>query len=70
MYRWLITMSREQLEEVVKAILDRKYSWACFLTLRFSGYNPQHYIPYRTYIRLIKDNCQIGGASRGERILK
>jgi hypothetical protein len=49
-------MSTEQFTQVVDAILDGKYSWACVLILRFAGYNPLHYIPYRTYNRLMKDN--------------
>lgn len=51
-------MTTEQFTQVVEAILEGKYSWACVLILRFSGYNPFHYIPYRTYNRLMKDNCQ------------
>jgi hypothetical protein len=47
-------MSNEQFNQVVDAILSGKYSWACLLILRFSGYNPLHYIPYRTYNRLMK----------------
>ena len=54
-------MSQEQFDQVVEAILAGKYSWACVLILRFAGYNPLHYIPYRTYNRLIKDNCKGGG---------
>ncbi|PSF31405.1 thiamine biosynthesis protein ThiF [Aphanothece hegewaldii CCALA 016] len=50
-------MTNEQFEQIVEAILDGKYSWACVLILRSAGYNPLHYIPYRTYNRLIKDNC-------------
>jgi hypothetical protein len=50
------TMSNEQFNQVVDAILSGKYSWACLLILRFSGYNPLHYIPYRTYNRLMKAN--------------
>ncbi|ACK67239.1 heterocyst differentiation protein [Rippkaea orientalis PCC 8801] len=50
-------MKEEQFEEIVAAILNGKYSWACVLILKFAGYNPLHYIPYRTYNRLIKDNC-------------
>lgn len=46
----------EQFDQVVEAILAGKYSWACVLMLRFAGYNPLHYIPYRTYNRLLKDN--------------
>ncbi|MGB6296034.1 MAG: HetP family heterocyst commitment protein [Rivularia sp. (in: cyanobacteria)] len=49
-------MNKKQVEEVVKAILARKYSWACVLILRFHGYDPVDYIPYRTYIRLLKEN--------------
>jgi hypothetical protein len=51
-------MTTEQFTQVVDAILEGKYSWACLLTLRFAGYNPLHYIPYRTYNRLMKDHCQ------------
>jgi hypothetical protein len=49
-------MAPEQFEQVIEAILAGKYSWACVLILRFAGYNPLHYIPYRTYNRIIKDN--------------
>lgn len=52
-------MSTEQFEQIVTAIVDGKYSWACVLILRFAGYNPAHYIPYRTYKRLIKDNKRV-----------
>jgi len=52
-------MDVEQFEQVVKAIVEGRYSWACVLILRFAGYNPAHYIPYRTYKRLVKDNKQI-----------
>lgn len=51
-------MSTEQFTQIVEAILAGKYSWACVLLLSFSGYSPLHYIPYRTYNRLIKENCQ------------
>ncbi|QLE57512.1 HetP family heterocyst commitment protein [Nostoc sp. TCL26-01] len=46
----------QQFDKVVEAILAGKYSWACVLMLRFAGYNPLHYIPYRTYNRLLKEN--------------
>ena len=49
-------MTEEQFNQVIEAILAGKYSWACVLILRFAGYNPLHYIPYRTYNRLVKDN--------------
>lgn len=51
-------MKPEQFDQVIAAILSGKYSWACVLILKFSGYNPLHYIPYRTYNRIIKDNMQ------------
>jgi hypothetical protein len=50
-------MTPEQFDQVVEAILAGKYSWACVLILQAAGYNPLHYIPYRTYNRLLKDNC-------------
>ena len=50
-------MDPEQFDQIVDAILAGKYSWACILILRFAGYNPLHYMPYRTYIRVTKDNC-------------
>lgn len=49
-------MNPDQFDRVVTAIVEGKYSWACVLILRFAGYNPAHYIPYRTYKRLIKGN--------------
>jgi hypothetical protein len=60
------TLSTEQLNQIIEAILEGKYSWACVLLLRCSGYNPVHYIPYRTYNRLLKENCQFGNTSSGE----
>ncbi|MBR8836723.1 MAG: HetP family heterocyst commitment protein [Stigonema ocellatum SAG 48.90 = DSM 106950] len=56
----------EQLDRVVEAILAGKYSWACVLILRFAGYNPLHYIPYRTYNRLLKENSQVSRANQQE----
>lgn len=50
----------EQFTQIIESILDGKYSWACLLLLRFSGYNPLDYIPYRTHNRLIKENCPPG----------
>lgn len=47
-------MSEEKFKQVVDAILEGEYSWACVLILETAGYNPLHYIPYRTYSRLIK----------------
>ena len=54
------TIHDEQLNQIIEAILAGKYSWACFLLLRCTGYDPLQYIPYRTYNRLVKENCQIG----------
>lgn len=51
-------MEPEQFTQVIEAILEGKYSWACVLILRIAGYNPLHYIPYRTYNRLVKDNSK------------
>lgn len=53
-----MTITPEQLAQVIDAILEGKYSWACVLILQHAGYNPLHYIPYRTYNRLMKENCQ------------
>jgi hypothetical protein len=53
-------METEQFNQVIEAILAGKYSWACVLILQFGGYNPLHYIPYRTYNRIMKDHCQSG----------
>jgi hypothetical protein len=53
------TINHEQFNEITEAILAGKYSWACFLLLRCAGYNPLHYIPYRTYNRLVKENSNI-----------
>ncbi|MEL4894537.1 HetP family heterocyst commitment protein [Crocosphaera sp. Alani8] len=50
------SMTEQQFEEIVGAIVAGKYSWACVLILQTAGYNPLHYIPYRTYNRLLKDN--------------
>ena len=58
------SMTEEQFEEIVEAVLAGKYSWACVLILRAGGYNPLHYIPYRTYNRLIKNNCLRKGEKR------
>ncbi|MDJ0693254.1 MAG: HetP family heterocyst commitment protein [Mastigocoleus sp. MO_167.B18] len=52
-------MNQKQVEEVLKAIIAGKYSWACVLMLRYNGYEPVDYIPYRTYIRLLKENYQL-----------
>ena len=60
-------MAPEQFNQIVEAILVGKYSWACVLILRFAGYNPLHYLPYRTYKQLMKDNRQSGSNSGQEK---
>lgn len=57
-------INNEQVDQIIKSIIAGKYSWACVLLLRYSGYNPIDYIPYRTYIRLIKNNCLGGGENQ------
>lgn len=57
-------MTDEQFNQVINAVLDGKYSWACALVLRYSGYNPLDYIPYRTYYRLSKENNDVSRSSR------
>ncbi len=48
--------NEQAFSDIVAAISEGKYSWACVLILRFAGYNPLHYIPYRTYNRILKAN--------------
>jgi hypothetical protein len=57
-------LNPEQFDQLVEAILAGKYSWACVLMLRFAGYNPLHYIPYRTYNRLLKENSSVNRAKQ------
>ncbi|WP_242044844.1 HetP family heterocyst commitment protein [Anabaena azotica] len=52
-------MTTEQLNQIIEAITDGRYSWACVLILRFIGYNPLHFIPQRTYSRILKENRQV-----------
>jgi hypothetical protein len=49
-------MQPEHIDQIVGAILDTKYSWACVLILRYSGCNPLQYIPDRTYRRLCREH--------------
>jgi hypothetical protein len=58
------TISTEQLNQIIEAILAGKYSWACVLLLRAAGYDPMHYIPYRTYNRLLKEHCRFGSSNQ------
>ncbi|MBE9043187.1 HetP family heterocyst commitment protein [Pleurocapsales cyanobacterium LEGE 10410] len=57
-------MESSKFDRIVAAILAGKYSWACVLMLRFAGYNPLHYIPYRTYNRLMKSHAQQNASER------
>jgi hypothetical protein len=57
-------MTSEEFTKVIAAISEGKYSWACVLILQIAGYNPLHYIPYRTYNRLVKDNLTLHKQSR------
>ncbi len=63
------TINPEQFTQIIDAILDGKYSWACFLLLRSAGHNPVHYLPYRTYNRLVKKNCR-GSKGRQDKSAK
>jgi hypothetical protein len=56
----------QQFDQIVEAILAGKYSWACVLMLRVAGYNPLHYIPYRTYNRLLKENSSTSRVQQQE----
>ena len=56
-------MTEEQFDRIVEAIAAGRYSWACLLILRFAGYNPLNYIPYRTYNRLMKNQLKEGRLS-------
>lgn len=51
-------MTSEEFDQVIEAIASGRYSWACILILQIAGYNPLHYLPYRTYRRLIKENAR------------
>lgn len=59
-------MTPEQFKQVVEAITDGRYSWACVLILQFAGYNPVYFIPYRTYCRLVKENRRLSSAASTE----
>jgi hypothetical protein len=48
--------STEQMDQILNAILSGKYSWACALILQFTGHEPLHYLPQRTYTRIMRDN--------------
>ncbi|NET32304.1 MAG: HetP family heterocyst commitment protein [Cyanothece sp. SIO1E1] len=60
----------EKFNQLIEAIIDGKYSWACVLFLRFVGYNPLDYMPYRTYNRLLKEHDQVNVRKTSEIIRK
>lgn len=49
-------LCEEKFNQIVAAICEGRYSWACVLLLQAAGHNPIHYIPPRTYKRLLKLN--------------
>jgi hypothetical protein len=49
-------LSTEEMDQILNAILSGKYSWACALVLQFTGHEPLHYLPQRTYTRIMRDN--------------
>jgi hypothetical protein len=51
-------ISEEKMDEIIDSILQGKYSSACLVLLEEAGYDPLHYIPYRTYNRLQKQRQQ------------
>ncbi len=50
------TLTDEQFDILKNAILERKYSWACLLLLKFVGEKPSDYIPSRTYYHIVQEN--------------
>lgn len=50
------TISDDKMEKIIDAVIDGKYSYACLIMLEEAGYDPTHYIPYRTYNRLQKQH--------------
>ncbi|HLP91420.1 MAG TPA: HetP family heterocyst commitment protein [Nostocaceae cyanobacterium] len=58
-----ILLTPEQINQLIQFIKDGKYSYACVLLLRFFGENPLHYIPQRTYSRLMKENQPDSGVT-------
>ncbi|HLP91662.1 MAG TPA: HetP family heterocyst commitment protein [Nostocaceae cyanobacterium] len=52
-------LTPEQLQQIITTIQEGKYSWACVLMLQFFGENPLHYIPQRTYSRLVRENKKV-----------
>jgi hypothetical protein len=48
------TITVDQMDTIIDAILSGKYSYACLMTLEATGHDPLNYIPYRTYNRLQK----------------
>jgi hypothetical protein len=49
-------LKSEEMDQILGAIVSGKYSWACALILRFTGHEPLHYLPQRTYTRIMREN--------------
>ena len=64
--RMKASMGEDEFTLIIDAILSGKYSWACVLILKNAGYEPGHYIPYRTLNRLIKENGFPSCSSAGQ----
>jgi len=43
-----------QTAEIIAAIIDGEYSWACALYLQSIGCEPTAYMPHRTYTRILR----------------
>ncbi|HLO84026.1 MAG TPA: HetP family heterocyst commitment protein [Nostocaceae cyanobacterium] len=56
-----IELTPEQINQLIQFIHEGKYSWACVVMLRLFGENPLHFIPQRTYSRLMKENQKDSG---------
>ncbi len=50
----LVLIAQKDLDSLLEHILEGRYSMASLEMLKLSGENPQDYIPYRTYNRLLK----------------
>lgn len=52
-----------QKAEIIAAIIDGHYSWACALYLQSIGYDPTAYMPHRTYTRILRKHNARDGVS-------
>jgi hypothetical protein len=58
-----VELTPEQINQLIQFINEGKYSYACVILLRFFGENPLHYIPQRTYSRLMKEHQKDSGVT-------